>query len=72
MLVTRSTVRQYGQRLQSPYRSELKSCTTEVQLTKEFTLDGQRVLLVDTPNFGDAHKTDVDILKLIAAFLATT
>jgi len=51
--------------------ANLKSCTTEVQTAKEFTLDGQRVLLVDTPDFDDAHKSDVDILKLIATFLAT-
>jgi len=52
--------------------ANLKSCTAEVQLAKELTLDGRRVLLVDTPGFDDTYKTDVDILKLIAAFLATT
>ena len=52
--------------------TNLKSCTAEVQLADEFTLDGQRVLLVDTPGFDDTYKSDTDILKLIAAFLATT
>ena len=52
--------------------TNLKSCTAEVQLANEFTLDGQRVLLVDTPGFDDTFKSDTDILKLIAAFLATT
>lgn len=52
--------------------ANLKSCTAEVQLANEFTLDGQRVLLVDTPGFDDTYKSDTDILKMIAAFLATT
>ena len=52
--------------------ANLKSCTEEVQLANEFTLDGRRVLLVDTPGFDDTYKSDTDILKLIAAFLETT
>ena len=50
----------------------LESCTAEVQLAGKFTLDGQPVLLIDTPGFDDTNKSDTDILKLIAAFLATT
>ena len=50
----------------------LKSCTAEVQLADEFILDGQPVILIDTPGFDDTNKSDTDILKLIAAFLATT
>ncbi|KAF9647081.1 hypothetical protein BDM02DRAFT_3098690 [Thelephora ganbajun] len=49
----------------------LESCTAEVQLTNEFTLDGQPVILIDTPGFDDTDKSDTDILNLIAAFLAT-
>ena len=50
----------------------LKSCTTEVQPANEFTLDEQRVLLVDTPGFDNTDKSDTDILNMIAAFLAAT
>ena len=50
----------------------LESCTAEVQLADTFTLDGQPVILIDTPGFDDTNKSDTDILKLIAAFLATT
>lgn len=50
----------------------LESSTTEVQLTDEFTVDGRRVSLVDTPGFDDTSKSDADIMKIIVAFLATT
>jgi len=50
----------------------LESCTAEVQLADEFTLDERKVILIDTPGFDDTNKSDTDILKLIAAFLATT
>ena len=50
----------------------LESCTAEVQLADTFTLDGRPVILIDTPGFDDTSKSDTDILKLIAAFLATT
>jgi len=50
----------------------LKSCTAEVQLADEFTLDGRPVILIDTPGFDDTDRSDTDILKLIAAFLATS
>ena len=49
----------------------LKSCTTEVQLAEKFTLDGRKVLLVDTPGFDDTSKSDAEVLEMIAAFLAT-
>ena len=51
---------------------DLESCTAEVQLADEFTLDGRQVILIDTPGFDDTSKCDADILKIIAAFLATT
>lgn len=51
--------------------SNLESCTAEVQLADEFILDGRPVVLIDTPGFDDTNKSDTDILKLIAAFLAT-
>ena len=50
----------------------LGSCTAEVQLADKFTLDGQPVVLIDTPGFDDTKKSDTDILKSIAAFLETT
>jgi len=50
----------------------LESCTEEVRLADEFVLDGRRVVLIDTPGFDDTTKSDTDILKKIAAFLATT
>lgn len=51
--------------------SSLESCTAEVQLSDEFILDRRSVVLIDTPGFDDTNKSDTDILKLIAAFLAT-
>ena len=50
----------------------LISCTAEVQLADQFVLDGRKVILIDTPGFDDTTKSDTDILKMIAAFLATT
>jgi len=50
----------------------LESCTSEVQLADRFILEGRPVILIDTPGFDDTNKSDTDILKLIAAFLATT
>ena len=51
---------------------DLESCTEKVQLAEEFTIDGRRVMLIDTPGFDDTTKSDTDILKMIADFLATT
>lgn len=50
----------------------LQSCTPDVQVADEFTIDGRRVLLVDTPGFDDTTQSDTAILKEIAAFLTTT
>ena len=49
----------------------LESCTDEVRRVDEFTLDGRRVILIDTPGFDDTSKSDVDIMRMIAVFLAT-
>ncbi|KAF9259474.1 hypothetical protein L218DRAFT_1058798 [Marasmius fiardii PR-910] len=51
---------------------DLRSCTSTVQLSPIFTLGGREVILIDTPGFDDTNKSDYDILKMIAAFLATT
>lgn len=49
-----------------------ESCTAEVRLSDEFTLDGKTVTLVDTPGFDDTKNSDAEILKIIAAFFAAT
>lgn len=48
---------------------DLNSCTSKIQESEEFILDGRRVVLIDTPGFDDSHTSDTDILNLIAAFL---
>jgi len=50
----------------------LRSCTNAVQLGGDFDLDGRYVVLIDTPGFDDTTTSDTDILKMIAAFLATS
>jgi flagellar biosynthesis GTPase FlhF len=49
----------------------LQSCTSIVQVAQPFELDGRSVTLIDTPGFDDTTKSDADILRMIAAFLAT-
>ena len=49
-----------------------ESCTTEVKLADGFTLNGRVVTLIDIPGFDNVLKSDMDILKIIAAFLAAT
>ena len=48
---------------------DLESCTSEIQESGEFILDGQRVVLIDTPGFDDTNKSDTDVFRSIAAFL---
>jgi len=50
----------------------LRSCTNTVQVAGAFNLDGRRVVLIDTPGFDDTTRSDTDVLKMIAAFLATS
>ncbi|KAF9260261.1 hypothetical protein L218DRAFT_1079502 [Marasmius fiardii PR-910] len=50
----------------------LRSCTSTIQLSPSFLLDGRRVVLIDTPGFDDTNVSDADILELIATFLAST
>ena len=40
-------------------------------MAQAFELDGRLVTLIDTPGFDDTSKSDSDILRMIAAFLAT-
>jgi hypothetical protein len=48
----------------------LNSCTKEVARSPIFTVDGRRVVLIDTPGFDDNEVSDVGTLKQIAAFMA--
>lgn len=50
----------------------LESCTSEVEVAAPFMLDGKTVTLIDTPGFDDTVKTETEILRLIADFLAVT
>lgn len=50
----------------------MESCTSDVEIAKEFTLDGRKVVLIDTPGFDDTNKSDTEVLRLIAAFLEKT
>ncbi|KAK6997388.1 GTP-binding protein A [Favolaschia claudopus] len=50
----------------------LESCTSKVRVAPRFWLDGRLVTLIDTPGFNDTNKSDADILKEIAAFLAAS
>lgn len=50
----------------------LASCTSNVQASEPFELDGRSVILLDTPGFDDSERSDVDVLQLISKFLAQT
>lgn len=52
--------------------TDLLSCTSEIQLSKAFTLDGRKVALIDTPGFNDTEMSDSKILRMITAFLERT
>ncbi|PPQ95244.1 hypothetical protein CVT26_014935 [Gymnopilus dilepis] len=49
----------------------LQSCTSVVQVAQAFELDGRSVTLIDTPGFDDTTRSDAEILRMIATFLAT-
>ncbi|KAJ8072892.1 hypothetical protein PM082_016451 [Marasmius tenuissimus] len=48
----------------------LASCTELVHVVPPFELAGYLVTLIDTPGFDDTTRSDTDILKTIARFLA--
>lgn len=50
----------------------LRSCTSEIDVTDAFDLDGRRVVLIDTPGFDDTQLSDTEVLQMIAAFLETS
>lgn len=43
-----------------------------MQVASPFMLDGKMVTLIDTPGFDDTVKSEAEILRLIADFLAAT
>ncbi|QRV94467.1 50S ribosome-binding GTPase [Ceratobasidium sp. AG-Ba] len=49
---------------------DLHACTKVVTQSPEFEVDGQRVVLIDTPGFDDNDVSDVGTLKEIAAFMS--
>ena len=50
----------------------LLSCSREVQRSKPFDLNGRKVVMIDTPGFDDSTRSDTEILKTIATYLAET
>ncbi|QRV94468.1 50S ribosome-binding GTPase [Ceratobasidium sp. AG-Ba] len=50
---------------------DLRSCTQIVAASQPFVLDGQNIVLFDTPGFDDTTMSDADTLKRIAEFLET-
>jgi predicted GTPase len=47
----------------------LRSCTAKVEQSDPFAVNGQQVVLLDTPGFDDTKKDDGDILEEIADYL---
>ena len=50
---------------------DLESCTTDIEIIR-FQFFDINVVFVDTPGFDDTHKSDVEILTMIADWLNTT
>lgn len=50
----------------------LESCTQDVTYSPVFQVDGQEVVLFDTPGFDDTELSDTVILQRITAFLASS
>ena len=50
----------------------LRSCTNTVQFAGAFNMDGHRVFLIDTPGFDDTMLSEMDVLQMIADFLAAS
>lgn len=49
---------------------DLESCTQQVQC-HQFTFRNKDVTLIDVPGFDDTNKSDIEVLTIIADFLAT-
>ncbi|CAE6462528.1 unnamed protein product [Rhizoctonia solani] len=52
-----------------PVGHDLPSCTQQVMASEIFKVDGQNIVLFDTPGFDDTTISDADTLKRIAEFL---
>ncbi|KAK7685303.1 hypothetical protein QCA50_011666 [Cerrena zonata] len=50
----------------------LLSCSKEVQSSQPFDVNGRKVVMIDTPGFDDSTRSDTDILRTIATYLADT
>ena len=54
---------------------DISSCTSKVQyavIDNPPPLEGHRVIIVDTPSFDDTYEDDVEILRRIAVWLASS
>jgi hypothetical protein len=53
---------------------DLSSCTSTLQyaVVDPSPLEGHRVIIVDTPGFDDTYEDDVEILRRIAVWLASS
>lgn len=49
----------------------LEACTAAVEISQCKLPDGSKIFLVDTPGFDDTYKSDTEILREIAHWLAT-
>lgn len=49
----------------------LESCTSKISVIK-LPYPGVNLYLVDTPGFDDTYRSDVDIFKMISAWLIKT
>ena len=51
----------------------MTSCTSKLQYEiVDTSLKGHRVIIVDTPGFDDTHVDDVEILRRIGVWLASS
>ena len=46
--------------------------TSGVRLSNRFNLNGRQVVLIDMPGFDETGKSEMDTLRSIATFLAST
>ena len=51
---------------------DISSCTSTLQYAIVDDYKGHRVIIVDTPGFDDTYEDDVEILRRIAVWLASS
>ncbi|KAG7092145.1 hypothetical protein E1B28_008518 [Marasmius oreades] len=66
----KTTFINHAGKLDLPVGHGIQSCTKTVQAATPFRFEGYQVTLIDTPGFDDDTITDVDVLKMVAAFLS--